>query len=148
MGNIANSPVEIKAPTSALDSEAIAEAEEIKEENAKVINDAAAAAATLGHVAQKGEMEAWDLAGRKCKEELLQGQAKDVGAMEAESERAAQIKRALEVEMESMVDEDLFSIQEQYDIQAALELSRADQNSQEGAAPCAKNRRLSEDPAL
>ena len=64
--------------------------------------------------------------------------------MEAESERAAQIKRDLEEEMEPMVDEDLFSIQEQEDIQAALELSRADQSCQEGSAPGAKNRRLAE----
>ena len=68
--------------------------------------------------------------------------------MDAETERAAQIKRTLEVEMDSLVDEDIFSIQEQEDIQAALELSRADQCSQEGAAPGAKNRRLSEALAL
>ena len=68
--------------------------------------------------------------------------------MDAETERAAQIKRALEAEMDSLVDEDIFSLQEQEDIQAALELSRAEQGDQEGAAPGAKSRRLSEASAL
>ena len=64
--------------------------------------------------------------------------------MDAETERAAQIKRTLEAESDSLVDDDLFSLQEQEDIQAALELSRADQGNQDAAAPGAKNRRLSE----
>ena len=60
------------------------------------------------------------------------------------------VKRPMEVEIDTIGDEfeDVFSLQEQRDIQAALELSRADQDSQEGAAPGAKNRRLSDAPAL
>ena len=45
-------PAQSNAPTSVLDSEAMAEAEEIKEENSNAIND------TLGHEAQEGEKEA------------------------------------------------------------------------------------------
>ena len=47
-----------------------------------------------------------------------------------------------------MVDEDLFSIHEQEDIQAALERSRAEQSCQEGSAHGAKNRRLAESQDL
>ena len=110
-------PAETKAPTSALDSEAMAEAEEIKEENANAINE------TLGHGAQVGEKEAWDLAAKKRKEE---------------------------VETDTIGDEfeDVFSLQEQQDTQAAIELSRADQKDQDAAVPGAKSRRTSEAPVL
>ncbi len=114
----------------------MAEAEEIREQNA--IHD------TLGHEVQEGEEEAWNNAAKMCKEELLLEKERDGSAMDAETERAAQIKRTLEAESDSLVDDDLFSLQEQEDIQAALELSRADQGNQDAAAPGAKNRRLSE----
>ena len=141
MEGLSSIPAETKAPTSALDSEAMAEAEEIKEENANAINE------TLGHEAQIGEKEAWDLAAKKCKEELQHErnlsflEVKDASAMDAETERAAQIKRPMEVEIDTIGDEfeDVFSLQEQQDIQAALELSRADQKDQDAAVPGAKS---------
>ena len=129
-------PAQPKPPTSALDTEAMAEAEEIREQNA--IHD------TLGHEVQEGEEEAWNNAAKMCKEELLLEKERDGSAMDAETERAAQIKRTLDAESDSLVDDDIFSLQEQEDIQKALELSRADQGSQEAAAPGAKKGRLSE----
>ena len=150
MEGLSSIPAETKTPTSALDSEAMAEAEEIKEENANAINE------TLGHEAQIGEKEAWDLAAKKCKEELQHErnlsflEVKDASAMDAETERAAQIKRPMEVEIDTIGGkfEDVFSLQEQQDIQAALELSRADQKDQDAAVPGAKSRRTSEAPVL
>ena len=77
-------------------------------------------------------------------------EVKDASAMDAETERAAQIKRPMEVEIDTIGDEfeDVFSLQEQQDIQAALELSRADQKDQGAAVPGAKSRRTSEAPVL
>ena len=68
--------------------------------------------------------------------------------MEAETERAVQTKRGFEEEENALVDEDFFTLQEQTDIEAALELSRAKQSCQEGAAHGATNRRLAESQDL
>ena len=68
--------------------------------------------------------------------------------MDAETERAAQTKRAVEQEENAMVDEDLFTAQEQHDIEAALELAKAEPSCQEGAAHGTKNRRLAEPQGL
>ena len=51
-------------------------------------------------------------------------------AMDAETEGSAQTKRSLEREMDNLVDDDLFSAQEQEDIEAALELSRQEESNQ------------------
>ena len=47
---------------------------------------------------QEGEEEAWNNAAKMCKEELLLEKERDCSAMDAETERAAQIKRTLEEE--------------------------------------------------
>ena len=79
--------------------------------------------------------------------EKLEETTKDT-PMEAETERAVQTKRGLEEEENALVDEDLFTVQEQADIEAAVELSRAEHSCQEGAAHGAKNRRLAESQDL
>ena len=65
-------------------------------------------------------------------------------AIDAETERSAQTKRSLEREMDNLVDDDLFSAQEQEDIDAALKLSREEESSQERGAHGAKARRTAE----
>ena len=68
--------------------------------------------------------------------------------MDAETERAAQTKRCLEQEENAMFDEDLFTAQEQHDIEEALELAKEEPSCQEGAAHGIKNRRLAEPQGL
>ena len=68
--------------------------------------------------------------------------------MDAETERAARIKRTLDQDDKANDYDDLFSAQEQEDIEAALELSRAEAGGQDGAAHGPKSRRLAESQAL
>ena len=146
---LSSSPAETKATVSPLDAEAMAEAEEIREDNAMSCSE------ILGHEMQAGEEEAWNLAAKGSKEKsggegLVPIEINKTAAMEAESERTAQVKRPMEETTEDIVDEfdDAFSMQEQHDLQAALAQSRADPEDQGAAAPGTKSRRTAEAPVL
>ena len=97
------------------------------------------------HIAQE-ELEPRQPKPEESKVESSEDTTKDT-AMDADSERAAQTKRALEQEKNNMVDDDLFTAQEHHDIEDALELSKAEA-VQEEAAHGTKRGRLAESQGL
>ena len=71
------------------------------------------------HINAQEELESHQPKPEESKGESPEDTTKDT-AMDAESERAAQTKRALEQEENAMVDDDLFTAQEHHDIEAAV----------------------------
>ncbi len=101
------------------------------------------AQAERDHINSQEEPEA-----PQAKAEADKDDESGAAAMDAETERASQIKRTLEQGDKTNDNDDLFSAQEQEDIESALELSRAEASCQEGAAHGPKSRRLAESQAL